>query len=426
MRVELVNTVALNGGDAAILLAIRAQLERALGDDLTLVARDPEPQAAGMRYPEVAFATPAAAAIRPRSIRYAGRAQRELDLLRWRAAARALRVAPELTRALLRAGERGALAGYASAELGVSTGGTYLVERYGIWRKVFEIDLLRALGIPVVLYTQSLGPFARRSNRRAMRRIAGRADLVLLRDEVSRLHLLELGVAPDRLHVVADAVFTFARDAPRDPPPSPRRIVVSVREWPFTGNAANYAEAVGRLVCHLVRRCGAEVTFLSTCQGVREYWTDDAREAHRIAAALPGDVRDAVTVDGDFHRPEALLDILAGFDLAVSTRMHHAILSLCAGTPVLPVAYEFKTRELFERLGLGAVVTDIDALGSDGLVDAFERFWGQREEWRRTLPAAVAREHRLADQAAALVGELLADTTRRRALAVRAASRKNP
>jgi colanic acid/amylovoran biosynthesis protein len=28
-----------------------------------------------------------------------------------------------------------------------------------------------------------------------------------------------------------------------------------------------------------------------------------------------------------------------------------AILALVAGTPVLPIAYEFKTQELFERLG---------------------------------------------------------------------------
>lgn len=33
--------------------------------------------------------------------------------------------------------------------------------------------------------------------------------------------------------------------------------------------------------------------------------------------------------------------------------MHMAILALTSGTPVFPITYEFKTQELFNRLGLG-------------------------------------------------------------------------
>jgi colanic acid/amylovoran biosynthesis protein len=407
MRVEVVNTVALNGGDAAILLGLRRQLERVLGPEIELVARDTAPGAARALYPEQAFAARAAARIRVPRVKWLGRLVRDLDRLRWRAAARTLAGGPAIARRLLRPGELGLLRAYARADLGISTGGTYFVERYGIWPKVFEVELLQALGTPVVLYTQSLGPFTRRENRRAMRRIAGDAALVLLRDEASRRHLLELGVPPERLHVVADAAFTFALPGrARRPPARIRAVALSVREWPFTANRQGYGDAVAELVVHLVRVHGARVTFLSTCQGVAAYWTDDAREARRIAAALPDDVRGATTVDGEFHRPEALIERLAEFDLAVSTRMHHAILSLCAGTPVLPVAYEFKTRELFARLGLAAFVSDIGELGPGGLVDALERFWSRRAEWVDTLPAAIERERRLADAAAELVAGL--------------------
>jgi colanic acid/amylovoran biosynthesis protein len=67
-------------------------------------------------------------------------------------------------------------------------------------------------------------------------------------------------------------------------------------------------------------------------------------------------------VDEEFHTPEALGEILGEFDLVIATRMHMAILSMCAGTPVLPIAYEFKTKELFDGLQLGEWVLDIDAL----------------------------------------------------------------
>jgi colanic acid/amylovoran biosynthesis protein len=50
---------------------------------------------------------------------------------------------------------------------------------------------------------------------------------------------------------------------------------------------------------------------------------------------------------------------VADFDFVISTRMHMAILSLCAGVPVLPISYEFKTTELYNGLSQSQWVTDI-------------------------------------------------------------------
>ena len=49
------------------------------------------------------------------------------------------------------------------------------------------------------------------------------------------------------------------------------------------------------------------------------------------------------------------MELAKGFDFVVATRMHMMILSLCVGTPVLPIAYEFKTKELAARLGIADV-----------------------------------------------------------------------
>jgi len=83
---------------------------------------------------------------------------------------------------------------------------------------------------------------------------------------------------------------------------------------------------------------------------------------------LPEEVRRRVRVDRAFHGPDALAEAYAAFDMVLATRMHAAILALTAGTPVLPIAYEFKTTELFEALGLGDYVVSIDGIDEDRLL----------------------------------------------------------
>jgi len=112
----------------------------------------------------------------------------------------------------------------------------------------------------------------------------------------------------------------------------------------------------------LVREYRASVTFVSTCQGRPEYRFDDSVVAAETAATLPSDVLRLVTVDQESRSPYELQEFLTCFDLAIATRMHMAILSLNAGTPVLPIAYEFKTRELFRVLEMEEWCLDIDKL----------------------------------------------------------------
>jgi colanic acid/amylovoran biosynthesis protein len=346
--------VTLNGGDAAILEAL-VEIARRVWPDAELTIFDSQPSIAA-RYHDHDYRR-----LFHHALPRVGRSLHERRLL---AAAAMLGRGHRLpARAITTSEEWRSLEICERADLVISTGGTYLVEAYDLTPRLFDLALYERLGKRVVFFAQSLGPFRDPVNRRALRRAFARSPLALLRDERSRGHLLELGVDPAKLHVVADAVFAIAdeaaiRRAGRRPLPAggPGRIAISVREWkrfekvgPEEG-MARYEAAVAALATRLARE-GAEVVFLSTCQGIPEYWTDDSALAARIHALLEPEASERVRVDRDFHSPRALTETLAGFDLVVATRMHMAILALVAGTPVLPIAYEFKTQELFERLG---------------------------------------------------------------------------
>ena len=95
------------------------------------------------------------------------------------------------------------------------------------------------------------------------------------------------------------------------PMPGALRVAVSVREWPYfarkptSAGMADYRAAVASAIVALVRHYCADVVFLSTCQGVSAYWTDDSSVASAIWSSLPDDVQACVTVDSSFHDPVA-------------------------------------------------------------------------------------------------------------------------
>ncbi len=370
-RVTVLNSVALNTGDAAILAGLRAALVDAFGPALELNVADDAPEAAQALYPDILF-TPGVHGTGLQAAHRLRGAARSVHRRRVRMAVGLLPGAPRLGRTLLDRAGRAHLDSVAGSTAAVSTGGTYFVEHYGFERRALEVLAAQATGVPTFLYTQSLGPFTRDTTRRLMRRVLSGCAAVFLRDERSRAHALDLGVDPARLHVRPDAAFVLAQPRERAEPPGRLRVAISVREWAMFGErgraagAAAYAQAVAATVRGLVREEGAEVTFLSTCQGVPAYWTDDARVARRMVDELLGDVA-GVTVDASFRSPAGLRDRYADFDLVIATRMHAAILALCAGTPVVPIAYEFKTRELFEGLGMGDLVDDIATLSGASL-----------------------------------------------------------
>ena len=86
--------------------------------------------------------------------------------------------------------------------------------------------------------------------------------------------------------------------------------------------------------------------------------------------------------------------------MVFATRMHMAILSLIAGTPVLPIAYEFKTVELFRRLEGREPDLDIETIDVESLRRAVNDFLEGIDGRRDELFRAVARERASAKEAA--------------------------
>lgn len=425
MKIIVENTVCLNTGDAAILLAIRHILRTVAGDGLRFFVFDSQPEVAARLYPkkdypdlefhkllsETLFRYPSGSGVKDRlKPHYNWLVHKVL---------RNFGSDSLLGRAFFKESDRRGLDIYQNADLVVTTGGTYLVENYNLERRLNQFRLDAAIGKDPVFFTQSLGPFNKPYNRHELSPIFDRSPLILLRDERSRHHIADMVKEPGKCHVVADAVFALAdtdgigkRLASAQPPAQTGRVAISVRHWNYVNDGQDgmrrYIDSVREIATILVRDHGKQVTFVSTCQGVPEYAHDDSKTARKIVAELDPEIARNVSVDASFHTPEQLMALVKGFDFVVATRMHMMIMSLCVGTPVLPIAYEFKTKEVAKRIGVADLLLDIDTVTPPEAAEKLGRFVGKLEDYRRTILQAVLEEHASAMSAAELLKPLMA------------------
>ena len=382
VRAVIANAVCLNTGDAAINLATRSILQQTVGLQGKIAVLDPEAEASAKYYDEFDFVPPLSGASGgPRGAGILPRAQRKLRNLRtrygehlWADGRR------QIGRLVFDPATARTADAIQAADLVLSAGGTYITDHYE-WRFRFRpLDLAKKLGKPVVFMTQSMGVFHDQAKRAWLADKLPAYDLFLVRDQKSEAFLRDMGVAPQKVRQAYDAVFAMAdpdlMDAVLQRLRAKRhkveRVAISVRDWKHFGDKdaadgmARYKDSIAAAVAALVRDHGAAVTFLSTCQGIPEYWTDDSRLAQTIHDGLPDDVKSRCDVATRHHHPLDLIQAYSAFDLVIATRMHACILALCAGVPVLPIAYEFKTAELYKKFGLADRVQEIGEMSAEG------------------------------------------------------------
>lgn len=403
----IMNAVALNTGDAAILYGLLTILKSRFPDGFRVTVFNNQPEAAARYHSGLEF----------RRSLFAGHREcraeqwvRRLGYGHWNNRVRALRFRlyllsrryhlPLIGASLVSREERVSLDVYDSADAAISTGGTYLVEVYSLDSRIRELELGPSAQLPLVLFTQSLGPFTRGPESARLRQVVTAARAVLLRDERSRRHLLEIGVPDDRIVLAADAAFALAsngaqRKRYKSGAEVGPRIAISVRRVRSflapDGAAAEsrFFDGVAALTRYAVNKHRAHVVFLSTCQGAPEYTTDDSLTADGIIERLPHNYRSHVTVDRAFRTPKELSQAYSHFDLLVATRMHAAILALCKGTPVIGLAYEFKITELFADMGIPELCLPIKPWLTDRAESTLDHVLEHQQHYSEKITTAV-------------------------------------
>lgn len=262
------------------------------------------------------------------------------------------------------------------ADVVLAAGGGYLLERYGPENRIRGYEEVLDRGKRLMFYAQSIGEFLDRDLGDRLRAVLEAAELVIVRDQPS-LEVVRGQRSSENVHLTADEAFLFS--SPHRPA-RPRSLLatVSAHAWERRGgedeldersHLPTLAATINRLL-----ESGAvrEVTLASTTQGLGgPDWAleDDAMEAREVYDEILPRWRDQVEMVTGYLRPDQYAAIARRHAVALSMRMHGAILAATAGTPVLIANASDKARALSDRTDGG-----IRGIANRGDLDRLEEF----------------------------------------------------
>ena len=276
---------------------------------------------------------------------------------------------------------------YRSSDVIIAAPGGFLNNYYGCYAHLKRLQTLsrkKKTGV----YSHSIGPLSRKE-KAMMRSLSERLDFLYVRDKKSyELLTKSLRIDPKKVTLTNDCAFLI----PAKPQKSIAKsgvVGISVRDWHFDGKSIIKFRKSIIEVCQHLHAHGFQVEFISTCQGVPGY-IDDSSAARQIQESL-NTQGVPVIVDTSHHTPSALMEKMSAYDFFIGTRMHSCILSMISGTPALNISYEFKSKELYDYLGLGDYVINYGCEPEEA-IQKLQLFMLKRDEIVRTIADRIPLE----------------------------------
>lgn len=296
---------------------------------------------------------------------------------------------------------------FARADIVIEVGGGYLNDKggggfiHGILIYLLPIYLSKILRKPYMLYAVSFGPFHKTTLNKPMtwtnlllKYSYNKIDLITLREEYSREHLIEMGITKPPIYVTADAAF-FARPEKTDKIKeimtreglskngSPL-VGITVVNYPFPASynpqelRKRYKEVMTQVCDYLVSELGATLVFASH----NEIVIQDSEVIQEIVNSMR--FKKKVKILSEPYLPDIMKGIYGEMDFMICYRLHSKILASMMCTPGVVIAHHHKTTGIMKTLGLERFVVDIND-SYDKIILVINEAWSMRDKIKRHL-----------------------------------------
>jgi len=246
----------------------------------------------------------------------------------------------------------------------ISGGGGLLQDSTGKgWSILYYLGLILAakiVKVPVMIYAQGIGPVNKQINKKLIKWILNKVDLITVRDNHSKELLENLGVVKPSIYVNSDPVFLLKKKNINniiDSHPFIQELInsdnrpligVSVREYKSNGSDSKriFAQAAD----YLIENYQVKIIFLPF------KFDEDVHISEEILSLM----KNKAEVLKIKLEPEELLSVLSRLSLVVGVRLHSIIFSSMANTPFIAFNYDPKVKYFVEDLGLSELLLEID------------------------------------------------------------------
>jgi polysaccharide pyruvyl transferase CsaB len=247
-------------------------------------------------------------------------------------------------------------------DLFISGGGGLLQDSTGKgWSILYYLGLIlgaKIVKVPVVIYAQGIGPVNKQINKKLIKWILNKVDLITVRDNHSKELLENLGVLKPSIYVNSDPVFLLKKiniNNVIDSHPFIQELInsdnrpligVSVREC--RGNGLDSKRIFAQAADYLIENYKAKIIFFPF------KFDEDVHISEEILSLM----RNKAEVLKIKLEPEELLSVLSRLFLVVGVRLHSIIFSSMANIPFIAFNYDPKVKYFVEDLGLSEVLLE--------------------------------------------------------------------
>jgi len=251
--------------------------------------------------------------------------------------------------------------------------GDSFTDIYGLERFHYQAGtkaLVLALGKPLILSPQTIGPFERSWTAIVAGWLMKRAQRVYVRDVLSKGYLAQLGVG-ENAYEATDVAFRLPYTPLAFPATEKVRVGLNVSGLLYAGGysednqfglTVDYRHMTELLLEYFTSRNDCELHLVGHVLSERADIEDDYSVLLELANRYPN-----VIVAEKFQTPSAAKSYIAAMDYFAGARMHACIAAFSSGVPVTPIAYSRKFAGLFSTLGYECVA-DCKSLNTDAAV----------------------------------------------------------
>ena len=291
---------------------------------------------------------------------------------------------------------------YNKSDLIVDLSGDTLSDKncYSIF-SILSILIGIVLGKKTAIYSQSIGPFKKITMPLA-RLCLNRADLIVVRENVTKNYLKDIGVNNPSTYLTAEIAFLL------EPAPPQRVQEIFLKEnvnengsligigasalvyRAFKSKNNVYVALMAKIADYLVEKLDAQVIFISHVIIPPKYDCHDDRFVAEKIYQLTRNKNKIKMIKGDYS-PEELKGVIGRCDLFIGARMHSNIASTSMHVPTIALAWSHKYHGIMRMLEQEKYVCNIGTTTFNELVSKINDAWFNRDEIRNKL-ASKTRE----------------------------------
>jgi colanic acid/amylovoran biosynthesis protein len=293
---------------------------------------------------------------------------------------------------------------YARADVIVDLSGDTFSDRNALSLfNMLGIFIGKFLGKKIAVFSQSIGPFGKATKLMA-KFCLNAVDLIVIRDEITRNYLIDMGVSNPSAYLAAEIAFLL------EPAPSEKVEEIFLKEninpsevnspliglgtselisKAFKSESATYLDLMAKVADYLVEKLNAHVVFISHVIIPPNYGPCDDRFVAEEIHKLVKNKSRIKTVKGDYS-PEELKGIIGKCDLFIGARMHSNIASTSMGVPTVALSWSHKYGGIMKMLEQEEYVCDILTATFEELVSRIDLAWSNRDIIKEKLASKTA------------------------------------